>query len=329
MYKETRPVRPFSVPVEFYRALEGVRFHMGEQSCEPDSKIVVGPHEEWLQTKPELAWAAGESEFADFKKTLATGLEESECDPATLGLVVTAYTKYLKITDILLSHSLDNLDTLPRTCEFDGIHRPAALQASTHGTVIVAYVVLLADLPPVALKPWRKGTWLARVGFRLETETAKEMFRPTPLDDDARQRLNLPKSTVRYFSIGEHNPLEPYDESEQPELYVDTELLTQIDHAASSPVSRALQTQLACDFIFGVVLACAGRSDELEGATWETLQDSLLGRIIGLIAGSRADAARRNQLITDARTNPARLVALAEDALRVRKTLIDSFSEGS
>ncbi len=86
-------------------------------------------------------------------------MEESECDPATLGLVVTAYTKYLKITDILLSHSLDDLDTLPRTSEFDGIHRPPALQASTHGTVIVAYVVLLADQPSVALKPWRKGTW--------------------------------------------------------------------------------------------------------------------------------------------------------------------------
>lgn len=329
MYKETRPVRPFSVPVEFHRALESVRFHMGDQSCEPDSKIVVGPHEEWLRTKPELTWATGETEFTDFKKTLTSGVDESECDPAALGLVVTAYAKYLRIIDILLCHSLDDLDTLPRTREFAGIHRPAALQASTHGTVIGAYIVLLADQPPVALKPWRKGTWLARVGFRLETETAKEMFRPTPLDDDARQRLNLPKNTVRYFSIGEHNPFEPYDESEQPELYVDTELLTQIDHAASSPVGKALQTQLACDFISGVVLACAARAEELEGATWETLQDSLLGRIIGLIAGSRADASRRNQLITDARSNPARLIALAEDALRVRKPLLDSFLEGS
>lgn len=329
MYKETRPVRPFSVPVEFHRALEGVRFHMGDQICDPDQKIVVGPHEEWLRTKPELAWATGESEFTDFKKALASGVEETGCEPASLGLVVTAYTKYLRITDILLCHSLDDLDTLPRTREFAGVHRTAALQASTHGTVIVAYVALLADQPPVPLKPWRKGTWLARVGFRLETEIAKEMFRPTPLDDDARQRLNLPKGTVRYFSIGEHNPLAPYDESEQPEFYVDTDLLTQIDHAASSPVGRALQTQLACDFISGVVLACKDRADELECATWETLQDSLLGRIIGLIAGSGSDAARRNQLITDARSNPARLIALAEDALRVRNTLLDSFSEDS
>ncbi|MCY4194508.1 MAG: hypothetical protein OXF04_09485 [bacterium] len=302
---------------------------MGDQSCEPDSKIVVGTHEEWLRTKPELTWATDATEFADFKKTLATGIEESECDPTALGLVVTAYTKYLKITDTLVRHGLDDLETVPRTREFTGIDRPAALQASTHGTIIVAYVVLLADQPPAARKPWRKGTWLAKVSFRLETETAKEMFRPTPLDHEARQRLNLPMKTVRYFSIGEHNPLEPYDESEQPELYVDTELLTQIDHAASSPVSKALQTQLACDFIAGVVLACAGRSEELEDTSWETLQDSLLGRIIGLIAGSGADATQRNQLIADAISNPARFIALAENALGVKKTLIDSFSEGS
>lgn len=71
MSRETRHVRPFSVPVEFNRALESVRFHMGDQSCEPDSKIVVGTHEEWLRTKPELTWATDATEFADFKKTLA------------------------------------------------------------------------------------------------------------------------------------------------------------------------------------------------------------------------------------------------------------------
>lgn len=326
MNREVRTVRPFNVPPDFQWALESVRFRMGTQTCLPDSKVVVGANEEYLRTRPELLWAETEEEFTAFEDKLNQGITTIGLDPKAVGIVATSYTAYLKITDFLLIHSLADLDSLPRFNVFDN-PRPDALQASTHGSVVAVNIALLRDQPPKALTPWRKGTWLAKTCFRIETDTISEMFRPSPLDDAARDRFGLRRYTSRYFSIGDHDPFATYEETEPPELYVDADLLALIDRDAASPMAKALQTLLVADFIAGVVTACAARPDDLYDATWDNTKDSILGRIIALIAGPQASAATRETLLATTRNDPAKLIALAEDAIGLRKALLNSLSE--
>lgn len=300
---------------------------MGSQTCYPDSKIVVAAQEEFLLTKPELLLAETDEGFDGFKDKIHSGITNIGIDPNALDLLATAYTSYLKITDIFFRHSLSDLSSLPRSLDLSGTKRPDALRASTHGAVVTVYIVLRCDQPPESLKPWRKGTWLAKCTFRIETDSLSSMFRPIPLDDDARLRHQLGKETARYFNIGDHDPFAPFGDTDAPELYVDVDLLARIDREASSPIARALQTMLVADVITGVVAACAARPDDLHKATWDDTKDSILGRIIGLIAGHRAANADYEELLSMAKTNPSKLIARAEDAIGLRKSLLNSMSE--
>jgi len=327
MNREVRTVRPFRTQPEFEWALENSRMRMGSETCFPDSKIIVAAQDEFLRTKPELIWAETEEEFTEFKEIIRLGIEYSNINSDALDLLATAYTSYLKITDIFFRHRLSDLNSLPRSLDLSGARRPNALQASTHGTVVTVYIVLRCDQSPEPLKPWRKGTWLAKCTFRIETDSFSSMFRPIPLDDETRQRYQLGKETARYFNIGDHDPFAPFEDTDTPEFYVDVDLLARIDREASSPIARTLQTILVADVIAGIIAACISRPDDLQKATWEDTKDSILGRIIGLIAGSRAANADYEELLSMAKTDPSRLIARAEGAIGLRKSLLNSMSE--
>lgn len=327
MNREVRIVRPFLVPQEFEWALESTRLQMGSQTCYPNSRIVVRAQEDFLRTKPELMWAETDEEFGKFKENISKGIANIGIDPSELDLLATAYTSYLKITDIFFCHPLSELNTLQSSLKLSSAKRPDALQASTHGAVVTLYIVLRRDLSPEPLTPWRKGTWLAKCTFKVETDSLSSMFRPIPLDDEARRYHQLGKETARYFNIGDHDPFAPFGDTDNPELYVDVALLARIDREASSPIAKALQTMLVADVITGIVAACVARPDDLQRATWEDVQDSILGRIIGLIAGNKAVNADYEELLKMTKTDPFRLIAQAEDAIGLRRSLLNSMSE--
>lgn len=324
MNREVRTIRPFSVPAELERALESVRFSMGAATCEPNAYITIDSQEEYLRCVPALSWAESDEAFAQFRSSVSAGIDKAGIPRSAAALLVTAYTPYLKITDNLLLRPLDQFDSLPRTVSFRE-ERPDALRASTHGAVVTACVVLASDLERQALKPWRKGTWLARTSFRIETESAMQVFRPTPLDDAGRERLGLPRGTVRYFSIGDHEVLSPYESSAPPEFYVDAELLALINSAPGTPGAIMLQTQLACDFIASVITDCVSRTEDLADCRWEDIKDSMVGRIISLVSGTRASRSDREELLETIHTDPFKLLARVEHALQVRRPLLESF----
>ena len=324
MNREVRTIRPFNIPAELERALELVRFSMGAATCEPNAYITIDSQEEYLRSVPALSWAESDEAFAQFRSSVSASIDKAGIPRSAAALLVTAYTPYLKITNDLLHHRLDQLDSLPRIKSFRK-ERPDALRASTHGAVVTAYVVLVSDLERRALEPWRKGTWLARTSFRIETDSAMQVFRPTPLDDAGRERLGLPKGTVRYFSIGDHEVLSPYESSAPPEYYVDAELLALINSAPGTPGAIVLQTQLACDFIASVITDCVSRADDLGNCAWEDIKDSLVGRVVSLVSGAHASTSNREELLEIIRTDPFKLLARVEHALQIRNPLLKSF----
>lgn len=325
MSVETRTLRPFDPVPQFDEALKLARFHMGDQVCEPDSRLVLESADDFLRARPALSWADDEVQMSQFRALLLEGATVSDVAQHDLGLVVLIYTRYLQIADIPCCVPLSECASIPRLLSF-AEHRPRALQASTHGAVISAHVVLLQKQTKRPLRPWRKGTWLAKAAFRLTLSSDAALFHPTALTDEKRSELSLPRQAMRYVEIDDRQDLlRSTGDTELPTFYVDEELLARLNSEPTSPLSKALQAQLALDFITAAVAVY--NSDRETAGDWDDLKDSLLGRIVRVVAGGKAGPDDYRRVLRRMETNPAAFVAQAEGALHLRRTLLNAFGD--
>ena len=328
MNRETRTVRPFIVEGRLASALEGVRFNLGRASCEPGGRILVQDADEYLRAEPVLTWALDDPAFERFRRVLTDEIVRNRIEPVAASLIVTAHAPYLKLTDVVVSQPLSELCSLPRTLTLRGERSWPALWANSHGAVISAYIALNREMPHAgSLRPWRKGTWLARAVFRLRTDLPPVLFRPIPMNDDHRREHNLPQECARYIHMGDHDPLQSREGQPHPEFYVDADLLARADRASGTPIAKALQVQLACDFIAGVVTDVATRAKEDDYLEWEHVADSLWGRIVTLAAKASQDNQEPAALFEWARKNPSQLLARVEGVLRAKRFLTDALSD--
>ena len=180
---------------------------MGDQVCHADARLLFETSHDFARAAPALSWARDEAEMMHFRDLLRRGVHQSGIPASQLGLIVVASSRYLHIADIVYRLPLAQCDELPRLHSLKEC-RPRALQASTHGAEVSAYIALLQNRDQAPLQPWRKGTWLARTTFRLTIgQTEASIFRPEPLTDTDREEMNLGKETVRYFYLGESRSL--------------------------------------------------------------------------------------------------------------------------
>lgn len=248
MSSETRLIRPFDVDDRLARIFEKTTLHFGNQVCLPNSSIIVDDPELFAISKAELELAS-EHDFEELKLDLMNSCIESGLATSLLSLIIVARTSYLNLADITKSYHLDKVGSLPRKVDLTDHERPRALQATTHGARIDVYIILNTDINPKALRPSRKGTWLAQASFRIKTLADSVLFRPYPLDKKTRKQHDLGKKSVRFFDLRDHDLTEPYNTTEPPRLYVDSELLAQLDANRNSNTAIAMQRQLVIDFI--------------------------------------------------------------------------------
>lgn len=322
MSTETRTIRPYDGLAEFEWALSQSLLHFGGDLCPADSSIAVSiDFHTFMLRKVVLEWAQEDS-FDDFVKSLARGADAIGIDRADLSLRVFAKSSYLKLVDFVYERRLSELDDLPAHIDLSD-PRPRALRAPRSGFTVEAYVLLDRSLEPGPLRPWRKGTWLARATFGVSTSLGRHLYRPLPLTDEIRAQLKLPTKTVRYVDLDDHDPFEPFaDQPTQPILYIDEDLLAELGASRQTATNRALQYDMALDFVATVLYHVSMRSDELKEKSLDDLESTLLGEIIRRVAGpGKADQQILFNLI---RTEPRKAVAHAEAAIDMRRPLIDS-----
>ena len=321
MSSETRDIRPFNVATSLERIFKNSKLLFGDLECEPNSRITVEDTTTYGIRRAEIILTE-ELHFEDFKRTLANGASSSGINHSLLSLLVTISTSYLKITDIVWQQPLTDLATLPRTLNLTENERPRALQASLTGSTVDIYLMRTETAQPRPLHPWRKGTWLARARFKIETHRDISLFRPIPLDYTTRAELNLPEGTMRYVQMGDHEPAEPYDNTEAPVFYVDRELLSELNARSNSRAGAALQAQLALDFVSAVITASTEKVQSIN--TYRELEDSLIGRVVRLIVPFRSPDSDRDVIVRMINTDPAKAIAHAENAIALRKVMLDN-----
>ena len=155
MNREVRTVRPFQIGDSLDQVLEDAFFRFVADECPAGGRIQVDDVEDYPRRRAELAWTSEEG-FEHFKTSISNAVAAIGIDLGALALLVTAATGYLKITEVVFRHPLSDLDSLPTTVNLSN-PRPKALRTGFHGANVVAYLLLIRDIDPQPLRPWRKG----------------------------------------------------------------------------------------------------------------------------------------------------------------------------
>ncbi len=82
-----------------------------------------------------------------------------------------------------------------------GAHRDEVLMDRRHGFDVYVQFVLVNDLSPKPLTPYRKGTELARAKFSVNPLPDGDGLSPQPLDSVNRTRLKLPSTTELFIEV--------------------------------------------------------------------------------------------------------------------------------
>ncbi len=320
MSRELRVVPPFNVPGALQSIFEETVLHFGDRECPAGRRIVVDS-DGFRGRDLRIAWAADQIRF---RRTLVNGLRDLDLGPTDAVLVVLVQTRYLGLTSEALRVPLDDLEALER---ISTLNANLLVAARHRGARIRVLLLLTRDRTRRPLQPWRKGTCLARTGFSVDTDWLGQLFSPKALDARTRRELDLQPSTMRYVRLGDHNPLLPLQDTEEPDFYVDEELLRRVDVWSGSPMAKMAQLQLVQDFVSAIVHRGSTKlQSEEEIPPWEDVRGSLLGRMLSVAAGKKEDPAA---LLAEVRDDPNRILARFEHRIHLKKLYIDSVTEGS
>ena len=319
MSQEARTIRPFVELGGVGSLVNDAVLHFGDLSCLPNSRVAFDAEAHTFAMRPvKIAWAANDAEFMERRVATSDSVRDLGFSATDVSLVAIATTPYLRTAEVAMAISLTQLDDLPRVSSLTVNGRPRAFDASHHGFSVGVYILLNRNVEPRPLQPSRKGTWLARSQFTIVTDAAQTLFRLSPMNAAKKEQLGLGPRAVRYLDLDDHDPLEPFaDQADKPEFFVDEQILTQLNLAARTPSSKAMQLQLAVDFIASVVTA-ASRHPEIKRKSLDDVEDSLLHRVIRASAGPGAREDDLKHLFSRVSDDPGWVVAHAENTLDIR-----------
>jgi hypothetical protein len=125
---------------------------------------------------------------------------------------------------------------------------------------------------------------------------------------------------MRYITLGGVSPLEEGIGENSVEVWVDADLLAKMSATPRGKTSTALQRQLFVDAIANVVHSARSES-ALADLGWLDVKDSLLGRVIEVVAPSSSSVevhtAACVSYLNMVKTHPARFLAFAEESAGV------------
>lgn len=330
---ELREVRPYAGVDDIQDALSDLKLEFGDAVVEQAGRTTVSGRA-YLRERVGLR-VAYDDEAEIFVKRLTAAVEQADLEAAQCELVVVASTSRLKISDVVWRSKISELGDLGPVVELaTPDNRPRALQTPFGTFSVDVYVLLAEQTHPRPLRPWRKGTWLARVGFVVTTGLAEISFSPIPLDDETRARLGIPQQSVRYVQVIE--PLNPEPPLDALQLFVDAELLSALAESPHTVGARAFQRQLFMDAMTALIFEANSQlNTSARAADLADLDGSLLHQVLRRTVGAQPDGLvtrdQRNAmeaLLLTIRHEPAKAVTEVETSIPdLRKLLKSSITE--
>jgi hypothetical protein len=294
---EKRIVRPYGGIARFQAILDSTRLHVGPVVVEPGRSASITSSS--FRNDPVKLLIGSDAVMDEVRAEARAALDDLRLAPGDIEFVVVATSPALRLLDVVHRRTLDSPDAVPTHIVMSAEGGTRALEAASAGLDLEVCFALAEELTPRPLAPWRRGTWLGRCRFGLRTELGEIGFTPQPLTEQMRRDNGLHPSTMRYIVV-DHEALFDADLADAVDVYVDQELLAMMSRSAHTAGAAAFQRQLFVDVVAAVVTAVAGRDRALELAE---LEGTVLGRLVGMVAGRGKD---------DAETTVLREVALRQ-----------------
>lgn len=328
MSKETRILRPFNIHRKLENALQDVCLVVSDISCTAGGRVIRN----WGTSevpKAYIAWAHSPENLREFKHKIRDGAAKTGISENFMTLLVVGHVGYLKASEIIFELPLKDLDNLTVQTSLNGLLNstqvPQALYAQNHRAEITVLIALRSDIQSRdPLKPSRKSTWLAREKYRIESETDSRLYSLQPLTDEARVRLRLKSNTVYYIEL--ETVTEPLRDGNLPTFWINEEILDSLVRNSSTPISALLQATLAMQLIGDAVSKFQKDSDD-EPTDYDSLADSLIGKIAKLVAGRDASASKCDQILAVAINSPRLFTAWAQDSLELKSYTLKSLEQ--
>lgn len=322
MNSANRTIRPYKDIAAVEGVLDGAVLRFGPDECTAGTRLHVDllPHE-FLVRSVVIDLVPGETDPVRFREHLTSALVKAGLEDALVDLVVIAKSSFLRIAEVVYRERLSRVYEFPRSLDLSGSpERPRALRAPFSGFELDIALILACDLPPKPLRPFRKGTWLARTQLGVDTSLSRVLFSPVPLTPELRESLNIRPKASRFVDFDDYDFTDPSLNQELPKFYVDAELLAQLHARRSSTTARAIQVQLAVDFMAAMIQKAGKLADQ--GLTYDDISSSVLGSLVRMLSDPAGTASGRDSILAKIIHQPSRALADVEHVMSVASTYI-------
>ncbi len=303
-------LRPFNVPPPVEGFLKNAKLHVADSD-----EVFVEANQQLTVTEAQLRAGTFQLRISDDEAAFIDAVRDAEvplntvADLTNVGLVIVASSPYLKLAQIVFQEPWGGFG---RTINLGAHGMPDAFRCIHHGCEIGVHLVLRDEATKAPRSPWRKGTWLSSVAFKLRTESEGFGFSLIPLTDEIRDDKQLPRKALRYVELP-GSPME-IDSSANIGIYVDASLLGRLEREASTKWAIAFQDQLVIDLLGAVAMHALAAG--LDDCSWHDVKTSLLGSVIEMVAGKDGDP-RCEELLSALIVNPSVFMAAAEGVLEM------------
>jgi len=282
--RERRVVRPYRGLGDLQHLVDGLVVDFGQTSMHAGDLLVSSP-QDFLAHPVTLCLAEDGSDLADLQASVLQCLDSIGLQHGAVELVVILSTPRLKTNTVVKRIPIDDLNAAGnRVLLGNSDSRPIPLQAPHGGCYIRVYLCLNRQLERAELRPWRKGTWLAKAQFHVKTDLGSVGFTPLELTEEVRKDHELAKDTIRFALVEE--PLAPGVALDGIRVFIDPVIMAELAANPGTGASRAFQIEL---FLMAMSAAIYEGSRQLaldsHWRTFDQIEGSILARIISLVIG--------------------------------------------
>jgi len=260
-------------------------------------------------------------------------LIETGLSAADIQFQAVARSPYLKLVEVLWKGGITELRNQDRKVQLassGGNDRPKPFLAWSSGCVITFSATLKKKRKKRPLEPSRKGTWLGRSQFVVDTDTGEIGFTPIKLDAAERARLGLGSKAIRYVDVSQSVIDSDVDDSDL-QVYIDEDLLDHVVNNSSTPGARSFQHQI---LLWALEAIVSKASRELKGQqlpSLDVIQGSFVEKVITWTAGgSEADSETKGKFLEVIRDSPEIFMTYVETAIgNLQSELIQTMTEAN
>ena len=234
--------------------------------------------------------------------------------------MVIASSIYWKTAEKLWSASLGEFAALDDpTVTLAGRHDRAHSFALPSKTLrIEAGCLLSKTIEKRPLRPFRKGTWLAKTSYRVNTGQDFEGFEPKPLDAPARRQLKIDEyeGTQRFMDV-EADPTDPETSDEDLGLYVNELTLKSLEENPNTLGTKLMQRILGMDMARAIIYRASDALYE-NSKSMGDIKNSIFDKVLDAFSqddDGAVDQDVKEKLFASVKATPEIFVACVEDSL--------------